>query len=54
MKNESMSHINLPIHVEETTYELPTQWRMVGAEGKADHVLDLCMRNGLVPENLLK
>ncbi len=48
-----MCSISLPIHVEETTYELPTQWRMVGAEGKAGHVIDLCARNGLVPANLL-
>ncbi|HEU5408920.1 MAG TPA: class I SAM-dependent methyltransferase [Nitrospira sp.] len=54
MKNESMSHISLPIHVEETTYEVPTQWRLVGAEGKADHVIDLCSRNGFVPGSLLE
>lgn len=49
-----MSNISVPIHVEETTYELPTQWRMVGAEGKADHVIELCTCNGLVPQNLLE
>lgn len=54
VKSESMSYISIPIHVEETTYELPTQWRMVGAEGKADHVIELCARNGLVPTNLLE
>ncbi len=54
MNHEKMSTISLPIHVEETTYELPTPWRMVGAEGKADHVLDLCARNGFVPESLLE
>lgn len=49
-----MSHISLPVHVEQTTYETPTEWRLVGAEGKADHVVDLCMRNGLVPGSLLE
>lgn len=53
-KRERSSNISLPVHVEETTYEVPTPWRMVGAEGKADHVIDLCTRNGLSPGSLLE
>lgn len=53
-RDEGVSNISLPIHVEETTYETPTQWRLVGAEGKADHVVDLCTRNGCVPKTLLE
>lgn len=30
------------------------QWRMVGEERKADHIIDLCARNGLVSRNLLE
>ena len=54
MKNEFTSQIRLPVHVEQTTYEVPTEWRLVGAEGKADHIVDLCMRNGIVPSSLLE
>jgi len=53
-RGECITSISLPIHVEETTYETPTQWRLVGAEGKADHVVELCERNRCIPETLLE
>jgi len=49
-----MPSINLDINVEETTYEAPTRWRMLGAGGKADHVMILCANNGLVPKTILE
>lgn len=49
-----MPKINLDINVEETTYEAPTQWRMLGAKDKADHVMILCANNGLVPKTILE
>jgi ubiquinone/menaquinone biosynthesis C-methylase UbiE len=49
-----MPRICLDITLGETTYEEPTHWRMLGAEGKAEHVMVLCERNELVPETLLE
>lgn len=49
-----MLSIGLDINVEETAYEVPTQWRMLGAEGKAEHVMALCANNGLLPDTLLE
>jgi ubiquinone/menaquinone biosynthesis C-methylase UbiE len=49
-----MPSISLNINVEETTYEAPTQWRMLGAEGKAGHIMALCANNELVPETVLE
>jgi ubiquinone/menaquinone biosynthesis C-methylase UbiE len=49
-----MPKICLDINVEETSYESPTEWRMLGAQGKAEHIMTLCTRNGLAPATLLE
>jgi ubiquinone/menaquinone biosynthesis C-methylase UbiE len=49
-----MSTITLHVVVEETAYETPTEWRMLGAQGKADHVIELCRRHEVSPERLLE
>lgn len=49
-----MSTISLQINVEETDYEEPTEWRMLGAKGKAEHVIRLCERNNVSPERILE
>jgi len=46
--------ITLNLHLEEGHYPAPTEWRLLGARDKADHVIDLCQRNGLKPANLLE
>lgn len=49
-----MPTIALQINVEETSYEAPTEWRMLGAKGKADHVIKLCARHGIRPRRVLE
>jgi ubiquinone/menaquinone biosynthesis C-methylase UbiE len=49
-----MPSICFDLNIKETIYEAPTQWRMLGAEGKAEHVMVLCTNNGLVPATLLE
>jgi ubiquinone/menaquinone biosynthesis C-methylase UbiE len=49
-----MPTIAFTINVEETTYEMPTEWRMLGAQGKAEHILNLCERNRIRPERILE
>lgn len=49
-----MPTIALQINVEETNYEAPTEWRMLGAKGKADHVIKLCARHGIRPNRVLE
>ena len=49
-----MSTISLQINVEETNYEAPTEWRMLGAKGKSDHVIKLCARHNIKPERILE
>lgn len=49
-----MQTIALQINVEETNYEAPTEWRMLGAKGKADHVIKLCERYDIKPTSVLE
>jgi hypothetical protein len=49
-----MASINLEINVEETAYEAPSEWRMLGAQGKAAHVMTLCANSGFFPKTLLE
>ena len=49
-----MPQITLSLHLEEGHYSAPTEWRLLGARDKADHVIDLCQRNGLKPTSLLE
>lgn len=49
-----MPTISLGINVEQTAYEAPTQWRLLGAEGKAEHVVTLCKNNSVVPSSVLE
>jgi ubiquinone/menaquinone biosynthesis C-methylase UbiE len=49
-----MPSITVNINVQETTYEAPTQWRLLGAEGKADHIIALCEKNKIVPKTVLE
>ncbi len=49
-----MPTIALQINVEETNYEAPTEWRMLGAKGKVDHVLRLCARHDIQPKRVLE
>jgi len=46
--------IDVRIHVEETEYQAPTLWRMLGAKGKASHIRTLCERNQVQPQRLLE
>lgn len=48
-----MTELRIDIHVEETVYEAPSTWRLLGAKGKSDHVVALCEANGLKPRSLL-
>ena len=49
-----MTAITLHINVKETSYEVPTEWRMLGAKGKAEHVIKLCAQNNITPERVLE
>lgn len=49
-----MEFLALPVHIEETVYDYPTAWRRAGAVGKAQHIIDLCRRNAIAPQNLLE
>jgi ubiquinone/menaquinone biosynthesis C-methylase UbiE len=49
-----MGSLVLEINVEETRYEAPSEWRMLGARGKADHVVTLCRRHGIEPIRVLE
>lgn len=49
-----MATISLQINVEETEYEAPSEWRMLGAKGKAEHIIKLCQRNNISPERILE
>ncbi|WP_169453442.1 class I SAM-dependent methyltransferase [Pleomorphomonas oryzae] len=49
-----MPELHINVVVEETTYEKPTAWRLLGSKGKAGHVIALCDRNGIKPESLLE
>lgn len=49
-----MTTLALEIHVEETSYETPTQWRLLGAQDKVGHIVELCRRNGLKPTRTLE
>lgn len=53
-RGELLSTITLDIHVEETTYEAPTQWRLLGGKGKAENVIALCARQDVAPQSLLE
>lgn len=49
-----MTTLALEIHVKETNYESPTQWRLLGAQDKAQHIMELCERNSLKPGRTLE
>src|SRR5215470_7155286 len=49
-----MAQITLTPRIEEASYSAPTEWRLVGAKDKAEHVVTLCWRNGLRPRSLLE
>jgi len=49
-----MGALALTINVQETNYDAPTEWRMLGAKGKADHVMALCERHGIKPQSVLE
>lgn len=49
-----MPAITLQIDIEETAYETPTEWRMLGAQGKSEHVVKLCKENNIYPKRLLE
>lgn len=49
-----MGALVLDINVEETNYVAPSDWRMLGARGKADHVMALCGRHGIKPKSVLE
>lgn len=49
-----MTELKIRVDVEETVYEAPTPWRLLGGKGKARHVVDLCARHGIKPASLLE
>jgi ubiquinone/menaquinone biosynthesis C-methylase UbiE len=49
-----MPQVTFEVAVEETNYGAPTEWRRLGAEGKAQHVIALCERFGVSPTKLLE
>jgi ubiquinone/menaquinone biosynthesis C-methylase UbiE len=49
-----MAQITLIPRIEEGVYSAPTEWRLLGAKDKAEHIIMLCRRNGLSPRNLLE
>ena len=49
-----MPQVTLEVAVEETKYETPTEWRRLGAAGKAQHIVTLCERYGVAPATLLE
>lgn len=49
-----MPVITLQTNVEQTAYETPTQWRMLGAQGKCEHVIKLCKENNIAPKRILE
>jgi len=49
-----MTTLALEIHVEETSYEAPTQWRLLGAQDKVRHIMELCGRHNLKPARTLE
>jgi ubiquinone/menaquinone biosynthesis C-methylase UbiE len=53
-RETSMPTISLEINVEETRYEAPTEWRMLGGRGKADHIIKLCQQHNIKVTRLLE
>ena len=49
-----MPAITLSINVKDDVYQEPTEWFTLGAKGKADHVIALCGRHGIVPQTVLE
>ena len=50
----TVKQIAIPIHVEETVYEAPSEWRKAGAIGKAKHIIELCKQHAIFPNNILE
>jgi len=46
--------ITLSVNVKDDAYQEPSEWFTLAAKGKADHVIALCGRHGIVPETVLE